>query len=528
MLAIITQNTHSFSYSTSARQVTLDGSTSQDSAGRTILSPDFAVTQFEWLLLSKPEGQPDPAISTSGSMGELATVTFPAGVQGGYLYLLKVYEGTESSSSTFSETPNSALSSIEFRSQYLSLHVLPEGERNHGDRDNANILSIDKSVGELELIVNGIAAVPVATDVVLGKSKLNEANAAGIGDPANPEVVNADGEKFRTLTLGGVATGYHTHPEYAGGGGGGGGGTGTGGRHHHLRPDLLTGSYDKVWSKDNTEWSTATPMLGSITDSIIGAPFRHASVDYNLLVDCYNNDPSLSNQRALTVVKLQDVGSLTLADDIWAVMDLRLQPVQHFDNLSLKSDLAESVGMRYEAMFIGDFYNSTETARRPLHEAYGGSFSLPTDADGIADALEAAAFQNSTVAVGWTMSDWSTRASDFGTHPFNNTFNGDGGIQTILTKQLSQGSMHLEALLGIQLRNGVARTYISLQTGGWVAIGSPVTLPTDFDSVSFYLAGTSGDSTLGLRMETTALRIIRYSQDAFGLYPSYSSSSPSA
>ena len=529
MLPIISQNEHSFSYTTSPTQVTLDGSSSQDSAGRTIASSNFAITQFEWVLISKPAGQPDPSITTSGTMGEIAVVTFPAGLEGGFLYLLRVYEGSAFSPATFADTPNSALSSISFKSENLALHILPEGERNHGDRDNENLLQLDSVIGALQTTVSGLSSVPVATDTILGKVKLNEANASAVGDPAQPQAVNADGDVWRLLSLGGVATGYHTHPEYAGGGGGGGGGTGTGGRHHHLRPDLLTGDFDKVWSRDNTEWTTAVPMTSSMTNSVISQPVVQPSVDYNLLVDCCNDIATLPNQRALTVIRLQSIDGLIGGDDFWAVMDLRLQPVLKFDNLSSKKDRAEGVGMGYEAMFIADFFSSSDTSRRPLDEAYGAQFSQPTSPEDQKEAIEFAQFQTNTVAVGWTMSNWANKASDFGTHPFLNTFNGDAGEQNnILTKRLSQGTMITEALLGIQLRNGVARTYISFQTGGWFAIGDPVTLQSGFDSVSFYLAGTSGHADLGLRMETTALRIIRFSQDRYGLYPAYTSHASSS
>lgn len=531
MLAIISQNTYSFAYNNgSPTQLSLDGSQSQDTQGRTIASNDCAITQFEWILLSKPDGATDPNISASGTLGEIATITIPAGIVGGYLYLLRVYEGTDFSSPTLDETPNSALAGISFRSENLGLHVLAEGTRNHGDRSSENLILLDNAINSNTVNIQALAPTPVATTTTLGKSKLSEINdpQSSTADPAQPIVVNADGEKWRTLTENGVATGYHTHPEYQNSGGGGTGGTGTGGRHHHLRPDLLTGDYDRVWSENQTEWGNAEPMLGSLTNSIIAFPNRHHSLDYNLLVDTYN-DSSLSNQRALTVVKLQDIANLgqPMSTDIWAVMDLRIQPVHDTSTISQKRDAIEGVGVSYEAMFVGEFYDANDSSRTPLFEVYGGTHgtaSRPLSSADVKGAMDVLQAQDTTVAVGYTMDNWSNRATEFGTAPFTNTFNGDEGQSVpILTKRISQGFCVTDCLFGIRLRNGIARTYISISGGGWTAIGDPTTITNDFNAVRFYMAGTSGSSSLGLRMETTGLRVIMFAQDIYGLTPNYNS-----
>ena len=528
MLAIISQNTFSFAYNNgSPTQVSLDGSQSTDSQGRTIASNDCAITQFEWLLLSKPDGASDPNISASGVLGETAVITIPAGIVGGFLYLLRIYEGSEFSSPTLDETPNSAIGSIAFKSENLGLHVLAEGTRNHGDRSNENLILLDNAIHGNTVNISALAPTPVASTTTLGKAKLSEVNdpASSTADVNQPIMVNADGEKWRVLSENGVATGYHTHPEYQNSGGGSGG-TGTGGRHHHLRPDLLTGDYDKVWSRNGSEWLDAIPMLGSATNSIIGFPTRHASVDTNLIIDTYNNN-ALSNQRALTVVKLQEITSLTASQDIWAVMDLRIQPVHEESNVSQKKDSIEGVGIDYEAMFVGEFYDDNDSTRTPLFEAYGGSVgseTKPLSSGSTTTALANAGSQDSTVAVGYTMTNWSNRATEFGSHPFNNTFNGDGGESSpVLTKQVGQGFSVTDCLFGIRLRNGIARTYLSVSGGGWMAIGNPLTISSGFNAVRFYLAGTSGSSTLGLRLESTALRVIMFSQDAYGLFPAYNS-----
>lgn len=528
MLAIINQNTFSFAYNNgSPTQVSLDGSQSTDSQGRTIANNDCSLTQFEWLLLSKPDGASDPNIAVSGVLGEQAVITIPAGITGGFLYLLRVYEGSQYSSPTLDETPNSALAGISFRSPNLGLHVLAEGTRNHGDRSNENLILLDNAIHNNTVNINALAPTPVATTTTLGKSKLSEVNdpASSTADPNEPIVVNADGVKWRVLTEGGNAQGYHHHPEYEGNNSGGTGGTGTGGRHHHLRPDLLSGDYDKVWSRNGNEWSEAIPMLGSQTNSIISFPSRQASIDNNLIVDTYNHSTLLS-QKALTVVKLQDITGLQQTQDVWAVMDLRIQPVHlESDVLPSKHDSIEGVGLNYEAMFVGEFYDSNDSSRTPLFEAYGGSVATqtrPFDSQSLKDALDNAEFQDTTVAVGYSMNDWSNRATEFGTHPFKNTFNGDGS-DNILTKRVSQGFSVTDCLFGIRVRNMIARTYISISGGGWVAIGNPMTITSDFNSVRFYMAGTSGSSTLGLRMETTALRIVLFEQDQYGLFPPYTS-----
>lgn len=511
MLSIITQQVYGFDYSPSApTQVTLDGSQSQDSQGRTIASVDCELTQFEWLLLSKPDGASDPSLSTSGVLGSSATVTIPAGIEGSFLYLLRVYEGVDFSPTSLSVSPNSAFSAIGFRSEELNLELVAEGERNHGDRDNANLIKIDDAIQLIRTDVSALAPTPIATTVLLGKSRLNEANDPPSGaDPNSPEVVNADGVTWRTLSLGGVATGLHTHPEYVVSGGS----SGTGGMHRDLRPDLLTGTYDKVWS-DSLVGSALMLDDQNSSSALVGTN-RQESIDGNLLIECGS---VTAGKKSVTLARIQTMPIDVSTETFWAMVDMRLHPLVASSEVSQKLDSASSTESNIEAMFIAEFRDSN-TSTTPLYESFGGSSAnIPSE---VAQAVANATAQQTAVAVGWSMHDWTSKAMEFGTTPFLNTLNGDG-TERVLSKGLEQGSLYSEVTFAIKYYSGVCRPFIGMN-GGWFAIGNPqaVSPSSPYDTVDFYMGGTTGSDVLNLRIETTGLRIIRTTLDDFGVTPQF-------
>ena len=482
MLSIISQQVYGFNYNPSApTQVTLDGSQSQDTQGRTIAVIDCALTQFEWILLSKPDGASDPSVSTSGTLDSMATVTIPAGLEGSFLYLLRIYEGAEFSPVSLSTTPNSAFSAIGFR-----------------------------SIQVIRSDVSALAPTPYATTVLLGKSKLNEINDPPSGaDPTEPAVVNSDGVTWRTLSLGGVGTGLHTHPEYVVSGGSGG----TGGMHRDLRPDLLTGTYDKVWA-DSLVGSALMLNQNNSSSSIAGTN-RQESIDGNLLIEC--GAISLG-KKSVTLSRIQTMPIDLSTETFWAMVDMRLHPLVASSAIGQGLDSASATATNLEAMFIAEFRDSN-TSITSLYESFGGSSAnIPAET---AQAVSNATAQQTAVAVGWSIHDWTSKAMEFGTTPFLNTLNGDG-TERILSKGLEQGSIYSEVTFAIKYYSGMCRAFVGM-SGGWFALGNAqaVSPSAPYDTVDFYIGGTTGSPDLNLRIETTGLRIIRTTLDDFGVIPPF-------
>tara|TARA_R110002110_G_scaffold92555_11_gene241493 strand:+ start:2936 stop:4414 length:1479 start_codon:yes stop_codon:yes gene_type:complete len=489
MSSIVTNSFQEFAPTSNARAVIFSGEQSTDSLGFTIASPNCLITLFQWVLLSKPEGAPDPLATVSGTLDSDIVITIPANEQGSFLYLLKITEGGVQSPEDFLSAPSSAFAVASVTTSTLGLHLMAEGERFHGDRTNENLLLIEAEVDQLRATVANAGDMPYATNQRLGSVKLNEAHFNGAVDES-PDVVYTHGDTWKLLTEGGDATPLHIHPAYENPVGGGG--SGTGGAYHYLRPDLLTGANDIIWS--DVGLNNVIAVDGTNSDSTQTANFT-ASVDGNLLLDVGSSK--------MSSILLTDIDPNI--GDFFVVIDMLVSPVSASAHHSSGSENAEAVNAYWEAMLVVEARDSS--TGRYLDNAFdAGLISKP---QGIA-------------AVGMTLHNWTAKAMDFGVTPFNNTFNLDAGESIpLLTKTLPQGSLSGRVQLGVKRIGDGLRCFISVDDGGFYPTGLIVDTSTiNNDKYSVYLSARAPQTNVGLRIETSAVRVVS-NLDQYGLSPAF-------
>jgi hypothetical protein len=485
MTPIVSNNFQEFTPRLSANNVTFSGALSTDNDGRTIASPNCAITSFEWILLSKPEGAADPAMSQSGELGSELTITIPPNQLGSFLLMLRVSDGTTSAPSSLLDAPNSALAVASIKSAVLGLHLMAEGERFHGDRTNENLLLIEAEINSLRDAVLAAGEMPFATSERLGSVKLNEPHYDGQPDES-PAVVYTQGDTWRTLTQGADATGLHFHPEYEGGGSGGGDGAGA---YHLLRPDLLVNTGDIVWSAQGI--GSVVGLSSANSSALVGASFG-TSNDGNLYFDV--------NTNAASTILLTELDPSI--GDCMILVDVMVSPVVASALAAQRLDNAEAVGAFWEAMLIVEARDGSVAGY--LNSLYDPNLiSKPTDC----------------AAVGMSLHDWTPKAMDFGTLPHSNTLNADVAGAPILTNALKQGALTSKAIFGVRRMGQTFRTYLSLDNGAMFPIGATTDInSTSFSKLSVYLSARA--QNIGLRIETSSLRVIA-NLDDYGLSPAF-------
>ena len=510
MIPTLTTNLINLSYDAAlAQTATLDGGPSEDSAGVTISDPACLITQFEFILLAKPSGAADPVVVTSGTLDSVLTVPIPAGFQGTFFYLLKIYEGANASSTTLIETPNSAFGAIHVGTDTLSLNLMAEGERNYGDRINENWNILDNAITALQLLVGAGVTLPVATNLIMGISKLNEVNSVNVG--SDPVVVNANGLLWQTLTTGGNATGYHSHNEFA---------SGAGGRHHILRPDLCVGSEDVVFKTDGILDTTKLTPAQTVAEAI-----TQTSVDGNLLIDCESRQ---SQVRACSVVIVKKEFTAPTQDFLVAI-DLRYELIAK-GNADAAMIEAESTSQEMEAMVIlcGDPVAIPAT---PCQEIFGTTvFSTPPSSSEIYDHTNEMAAQTKAYAIGVVRTGaGSLESMSYGTVPFLQGLNAPHDPnQCMLTSRISQSSIDTEMCYIIKVvtrvedgeNNKYAQGYVSTNGGGLIAVGPPYQLDAAITKYAVLAAGSYNELKTAIRLEVTAVRVIEGLDDD-GVKPAF-------
>ena len=492
MTSIVTNAFQELPTNTNPRTFTFSGASSTDSQGRTIASTECTITGFKWTLLSKPNGAPDPTTALSGTLDSDLTITVPAEQSGSFLYILTLLENGVETPLSLLTAPNSAFALASLTSPELDLHLLAEGERFHADRSNANLIKLENAIKQLRTDVADAGNMPYATHQRLGSVKLNEAAADGV-ESDQPAVVYAAGALWKTLSEGGIATNFHTHPEYENQGGGGGGtGDGTGGAYHILRPDLLVGAYDKVWKNDGV--SSVIAVDGTNSQAGVGASFS-SSTDSNLILDV---NKAASSSIVLNEIK-KDIG------DFFAVIDAHVSPVTPGAQLYNRLENAESVNNFWEVMLVAEARDTST----------GEYLAAAYDANAVTKPSNLA-------AVGMTLNDWTPKAMDFGTAPFQNTFNDDlPNKPYVLTKTFPSGSLKGRVLLGVKRLGDTLRTFISTDDGGFFPTGDVVDISNfSYSHITIYLSARCPMANVGLRIETSGLRVIS-NLDEFGLTPGF-------